>query len=237
MQAILMWIEQGWIRQASGDGRPFGDTAHRHGFLQTAVSLRYFLGLPREDRMDQWTAQGLLSYDHALSGLNFPVNPVRCPLDTSGPKDFSRDQMIPNVVAMRLIGTEYDEYLSIIQSLIEENNSRLPNGDWATPMFMNLFRHNPSILGLGELFLNSILCSLKVRINSDDTDQTINTFCMFAFMFTINKNSIILKLARCIFKYLHPGVNDALISYFRPDMGGNPELAEVWSPIVKEILK
>lgn len=228
-----MYIQDGWIRQAPGDGRPFGDTAHRHGWLETADKLRFKLDLPDAGvEFISWHTQGLLYYKDAVLELGFPSSPVRCPLDSCGPKDFSRDQLIPNLIAMQLTG--YSE-LGAVKQLISKG--RAPNGDLITAQVWNLLNDKPSILGLWELFLNSIICSLKVRINQDDTDQTLNTFCMFAFMFTKFPDSRILKLTRLVFKHLHTGVSQALRSYFRPDMGGNPELAEVWVPVVEEILK
>lgn len=225
-----MYLREGYIVQSDGD---YGDTAHRHGFWQLPITLRWMLDLPALHK-----DYGVISWQSACTKMGFPDAPIRSPWGNANAGIFSRDQGVPNLCVLKLLDASSDQK-AWDDNLCKKWNSKIvpkfPNGDLATPQIFNLLRP-VSTTGLLELLFNSLMCSAKVRINRDDTDQTLNTFAMFATLYTKHPKNLILKACRLVFKYGHPGVKASLHSYFRPEMGGNIECAQIWDPIVDKLL-
>lgn len=219
------------IVQKDGDG---GDTAQRTGFYYAALYLQAFLGLGR-------TLIGEYEFSRAVDLLVTTKGLIRNPIKWNDPKDTSRDQTIPMIIACGLYG--YEERVKQIKPRF----FRYQNGDFESPQNANEVRRAlnkyPSLLGdIWALFAAIIRCKQAAK-NLDDVGDDLNLLISLVF-FNVIKPSIIAKFAlRYYLKHRpfnygmtkfdeHDPVIGALMWYFREESGGNPEIAEAWRPIV-----
>lgn len=242
-----MYLDQnGLIVQKDGDG---GDTLQRIGFWFEGLKFN-----PDEDmrkiigyRPDQYV--GLLQFCKNDKNQYF-----RNPKDWDDPKDCSRDQLVPNIRAMGYY--DMGSFAKEILVAVLKNFSRFPNGDVAFiqdyarfARTLRLWWLYPLIL-FGDLFM---LISSFIRIvkgmNYDDVGDDINHIGDLAQARAIYPTPIS-WLARLFYIGFRPSfvkqvdggiVRDkngiggiwALNWYFREESGGNPEFAQLWSPVVR----
>lgn len=227
----------GNIVQQNGDG---GDTAQRTGFLECALKIRENLGISNAEfyRSTPWT------FDKQWRSLFIGNKLIRNPKDWNDPKDTSRDQTTPMLIAFGLneMGEQVG-WLSPKGFLVKFYQ----NKDVASPENMGhvdrALRMKP--YKLADLWaLGGVIIRLKqAEANPDDVGDDLNTLLSCAFSCNILPTEQARKTFRHYLKNrapslgtLHLNEKDHVIGalkwYFRPDSGGNPELAEIWRPIV-----
>lgn len=200
----------GLIVQKDLDG---GDTAGREGdywFVHTA------LGIQRED-----------SFKKVLELLQVaPGVFVRNPIGYNDPKDFSRDQTVPLILAMG----EMKEYgtLKLLFKKQLKNFFRYQNGDigllgdlgYYIRSFQSWYAYPVLLLGDLQLLANSIFrCFVRNPDNvSDDINHTLGLIqAQYTYPTPIS------YIARKIYKWFRPGgIQRAWDWYFRPESRANP---------------
>ena len=201
----------GLIVQADGDG---GDTAGREG--------------------DYWFAWGLgpFTYTSEIFKMNLDrlqVSPgvfVRNPVHYNDPKDFSRDQTVPLILAMGVMGEH--ETLKLLLKKQIKNYFRYQNGDigllgdlgyyirafnawWAYPVLL---------VGDLQLLVNSVIRVIK-GTDQDTSDDINHTLGLLQAQYTLP--TPISYLARKIYKHFRSGgIQNAWDNYFKPSSGANP---------------
>lgn len=214
------------IVQRDGDG---GDTAGREG--------------------DYWFAQGL--YNHGNPGeiygfdsvlTHLQVNPgvfVRNPVHYNNPKDFSRDQTIPLILAMG----EYRRYATLKCLFWNQfkNFGRYPNGDIAGPedlgyyirAFKAWYFYPVLIFGDFQMLVNSVIRIVKssnVNDTSDDINHTLALLQAQAHLPTP-----ISYLARKIYKkWVVGGIQSRWDGYFNPASGAN-DFNEIYRNLISSM--
>lgn len=225
----------GLIVQADGDG---GDSAQRTGFYYSALMIRSKLNIPNDSIS---VNQPLLA---ALNLLITPDGLIRNPIKWNDPKDTSRDQTVPIIIACGLYG-----YLAQL-SRVAPRKFRFQNGDIESPQnFNEITRANgykPGILGDIWAYFAAVTRCFNAKSNLDDVGDDINLILSLSF-FYVDNPTIISKYALSYYLNNRPvnygvtklgeidNVMGALSWYFRVESGGNPELAEIWRPIVKHL--
>lgn len=215
-----MFVDKlGLIVQKDGDG---GDTAHRMGWLAVAqaagVAANSF-----PEVCEYRTAVRQYLRDEQLRWR-------RHPSQWNAPSDFSRDQAIPNIVAMSCFKMDKE-----LEAARAQWYDKLPNGDWSTPMFkaaLNRATDCPvsTFFGDLQLLVTSFVVAIKIDLNKDDVDNCLNhlQLCLLA---ALKRPTRLSRLATRLF-LKDVDVMAALRHYFRPASGGNPELAEVYLPVI-----
>lgn len=222
---------KGLIVQSTGDG---GDTLQREGF--------WFEGAHLVDM--EPSIPPMKSYEDALTVLYTPQGFERSwQAPYNDPSDTSRDQLVSNIRAMGYYN--YTKQLNFILLNILKNWSRFPNGDIAFindyGRFIRAFRawYLYPLLFLFDvpLIVNSVLRCVIGR-DSNNVGDDINHIGDLAQAQNIYATPTS-WVARLIYKHFRPsftsnisGPQYALNWYFRPESGGNPEFALLWSPIV-----
>lgn len=200
----------GLIVQENGDG---GDTAGREGDFWFAVANR-------KDTHRQ------ISFDQVITLLQ--VSPgvfVRNPVHYNDPKDFSRDQTMPLILAMGEMG-----YYANLRRLFWnqfKNFGRYPNGDIAGPedlgYYIRAFQiwqlYPVLIVGDLQMFVNTLIRLYKGRDTNDVSDDINHTLSLLQAQYVLP--TPISWLARKLYKHIKGGVQSRWDWYFRPETGAN----------------
>lgn len=216
----------GLIVQKDGDG---GDTAGREGDYWFNIGLANSKG----------EASSAPEFKRVLELLQ--VSPgvfVRNPVHYNDPKDFSRDQTMPLILAMG----EMKEY-GILKETLKQQLKRFTfyqNRDIATPQdwgyYIRAFRawYLYPVLLVGDLFMltNSVIRCIKG--NDNDTSDDINhTLSLLQAQHVLQ--TPIGWLARKIYvTFRKGGVQNAWDNYFNPASGAN-NFNEIYSDLIKEM--
>lgn len=215
----------GLIVQTDGDG---GDTAGREG--------------------DYWFAWGLRvkhpNYHSGVFKMNLDrlqVEPgvfVRNPVQYNDPKDFSRDQTVPLILAMGEM--EEHETLKLLLKKQVKNYFRYQNGDLGLPGDLGYYiRALRSWWAYPFLLISDLqlLVNSLIRVifgtndnTSDDVNHTIGLLqAQYVYPTPIS------YLARKIYKYLRRGgIQNAWDNYFKPSSGANP-FNELYRPTIEKM--
>ena len=236
-----MYLDENFnIVQRDGDQ---GDTAQRSGFLESALIIREMLDISN----DEFLKETPWRFDHIVNTLFIDKKLIRNPIKWSDPNDTSRDQTNPMLIACGLKGD-----LEKVQWLRPKGWLLLKyqNADVASPADIAVVDR---ALGLKPSWLGDLWAYFGIRIrcaqakkDQDDTGDDLNTLiaAVFCYMVTPTKQS-----TRNLKYYLDNrpqsfgttklGEKDFVIGslcwYFRPETGGNPELANLWAPIIKSL--
>ncbi len=240
-----MFLDQaGLITQSNGDG---GDKLQREGFFYEGERLNaIFPVIP-----------GMASYRQALTILaDSNGNLRRDQVQYTDAHDVSRDQLVSNIRACGYFG-----YTDVVKNCLKNvvlNFSRYPNNDIAFltdyarfARALNWWWSYPLLI-LFDFFMlvNSIIRIVKGR-NYDDVGDDVNhigdlaqcshtyptffswfarwTYARFRPHFSIGTTDHVTAT-----RTPGPGPAYALIWYFRPESGANPEFATLWIPIVSD---
>ena len=202
----------GLIVQRDMDG---GDTAGREGDY-------WFAHVLNNESLD------LVRFNKNLQLLQ--VEPgvfIRNPINYNDPKDFSRDQTVPLILAMG----EMKEYgtLKLLFKKQLLNFGRYQNGDigligdlgYYIRAFKMWYLYPILILGDAQLLVNSIIRCIKGRNYDDVSDDINHTLGLLQAQNTYP--TPVSWLARKVYKHFRPGgIQRAWDWYFRPDSGANP---------------
>lgn len=211
-----------------------GDSAQREGFVRIALAL-----IPKIAS----TLMLRLNYDEVIWLLE-PYGDgkwIRNPYRYNDSDDFSRDQATPNIIGMGFDG-KTAALKRMFWAQVHRDGFKFQNGDWASPQD---FGHYIRALGwwplypvllLGDTFmlLNSIIRCIS-GIKKDNVGDDLNHIASLVQAQKRMPTPISL-IARKLYKWLRPrGPQFALDWYFRAESGGNPEIAEIYKPIIKEM--
>jgi len=164
---LIYFDQAGLPVQRDCDG---GDTAQRVGWMWLGIYLRSRLGQP-------W---------HISPSINFPrmlslIEPnqdglfIRHPVKWNDPKDFSRDQSMPLIASMGLLGMP--QPLSRMWNGVVARRYRFQNGDLCAPEHVNLFNRARALppKTLGDLQLvGSSVARTALGLNMDDVGDDLN---------------------------------------------------------------
>lgn len=237
----------GFIVQADGDG---GDTAQRHGFYWLAVKLTGqqvlsnppILGpLDTLDLLSNFRRRGFVR--HPFQGPDFrPPETFR-----DDPNHFSRDQQ-DVLVCMMSVHT-MGPYLRWTAWNHVKRLGRYQNKDWANlstiGIYIRAFRAWylwPLLCLLDlQLLFNAFSIWVKAMRNPDHSDD-LNHIARLVHAQAVLPTPVS-WLARKLYKLIRPkgplshaepsAIMAALRWYFRASNGGNPELAELYRPLVE----
>jgi len=226
--------DKGLIVQKDGDG---GDSAQRTGFYYTA---RFIVGpLPGYKEI----SMGLVIEDfiRATTLLITPAGLIRNPVKWNDPKDTSRDQTTPMIIACGCL-----RLLEMVDKL-RPKYLRYQNGDFASPQNLNEVRRalgkTPLLLGdLWAIGASYVRCRQAAK-DMDDVGDDLNLLISLVFFNRYQSNAVTrfalkyyLKNRPTNFGCTKMGETDpvigALVWYFREESGGNPEIAQAWRPII-----
>jgi hypothetical protein len=218
----------GFIVQADGDG---GDTAQRMGMYWAGFLLNAARVTTTLPKLPTLTLDKLSSYmRHGF---------VRHPFQDgfrSDPAHFSRDQQDPLVVMMGLL--DIDDYLRWTLKNQLKRSGRYQNRDWANLNTVSLYirafkaRHLWPLLLVTDLGLIVSGISHWVKRKRDPIHTDINNHVIRLAQAQAILPTLTSWLARKLFKRLWPDMNEALAFYHRAENGGNPEMAELYRPII-----
>jgi len=211
------------IVQKGGDG---GDSAQRMGFYWSAARIAQLLNVP------------------------FNVDPnglIRNTIQYNNPADCSRDQTRPIIIMSGL----YNLSESTLEALKPKGLiGRYQNGDFASPENWNEYRRacseSPSILG--DLFAlgDAMTRCYQAGKNQDDVGDDINTLLTLTYFYLVKPTFLSKQALKYYLNHRPQNFGNSLLNesdpvmgalswYFRPAMGGNPELAEMWRPIIAKL--
>lgn len=230
----------GNIVQQDGDG---GDTAQRTGFLETGLKLRDYFGISNLAfyKSTPWR------FDKQWPTLFINDQLVRNPIKYNDPKDTSRDQTTPMISAFAL-----NRMLLQVKFIIPTGflHLKYPNADIASPQDMN---HIDRALGLSPSWFGDVwgygavmLRCYQASKDLGDVGDDLNCLLTVAFAFVVSPTNQSRRNLKYYLEHrpesfgnvnLHETDNvvGALAWYNRLDAGGNPELTEVWRPIVAKL--
>lgn len=236
--------ETGNICQANGDA---GDSAQRTGFLGSVLKFRERLSISNTAFLEstpwsferQWPT--FFTPDKRL--IRSPRGGDSIP-KWNDPTDTSRDQNTPFIIACGLRGmTEQVEWLKPKGFIIKGYQ----NKDIASPGDMNTVRR---CLGLDPTwfgdFWNAQGVAIRLRMAAQDPDDVgddLNCFISSVFSYLVKPTTTSTATLRRYLKerprsegYYKMGLADpvlgALAWYFRPESGGNPELADICAEVI-----
>lgn len=227
-----MYLDQhGLIVQQNMDG---GDSAQRMGFFYATMQFRALLGC------GPWVIpEGMASFPDACKTLSTPKGFIRNPVQWNDPKDFSRDQARPMMIAAGTFGMK-----DVIEAL-KPKWGFYQNYDIASPENWNEYNRaigmGPSDLGDAWNYAGVVIRCRQAAKNPDDVGDDLNCLLTTVFFYMYHRTCTAEKSLK-YFLQNRPKSNGkdpdnviaALQWYFRPESGGNYELAEMWrEPIVK----
>ena len=209
--------QNGLIVQKDLDG---GDTASREGLYWFSQSL-YAKGSPG------LTTEQRNEFNRVLNLLQ--TNPgvfIRNPIKYNDPKDFSRDQTVPLILAMGAMRER--DYLKLLFKKQTNNFFRYQNNDvgffqdlnYYIRAFHNVFFYPLLFLGDTCLLVESIIRCIQGRDLNNVGDDINHTAVLLQAQYTLS--TPISFLARKIYKWFRPkGIQYAWDWYFRPETGAN----------------
>ena len=235
-----MYVDKfGLIVQKNGDS---GDTAQRTGMFFAAQKFREILGLtPYPIQTD------MANFETAITKLVTPQGLVRSPTQWNDPKDTSRDQATPMIIACGLYGMT-----DIIQKIMPKPYyffiNKYQNSDVASPENMTtidraLKKNNSTWLGDLVAYFGVKLRCKQASKNADDVGDDLNCLLAATFSYLVKPTKQSAKNLKYYLENRPPnfgvGLNGnedhvlaALYWYFRPETGGNRECAEIWRDIL-----
>ena len=164
---LIYFDQAGLPVQRDCDG---GDTAQRVGWMWLGIYLRSRLGRP-------WHISPPIDFARMLSLIEPHQDGlfIRHPVKWNDPNDFSRDQSMPLIASMGLLGTP--QPLSRMWSGVLARRYRFQNGDLCAPEHVNLFnrarRLSPKTLGDLQL-VGSSVARTALGLNMDDVGDDLN---------------------------------------------------------------
>lgn len=215
----------GLIVQKDQDG---GDTAGREG------DFWFYNGLMFQDNYNNPEFNRVLELLQVEPGIF-----VRNPVNYNNPKDFSRDQTVPLILAMGENNRQ-----DLLKVVFEKQVRRFflyQNNDIGLPEDLNYyiraFKYWPAypllLIGDFQMLINSIFrCIIGRDLNnvSDDINHTLVLIQAQKYMPTP-----ISWLARKVYKWFRPGgVLRAWQWYFRTEAGGNP-FHELYKDLINDL--
>jgi len=234
-----MYLDRnGNIVQSNMDG---GDTAQRTGFLESALRIRDLLGIGCsniKEKIKPW------DFQTQWPTLMDRGQLIRNPINWNDPKDTSRDQTTPMIIAFGLNRMDIQ-----IKSIMPRGFmlNKYQNADIASPDNMAVIDRalgiKPSWLGDYWAYWGIKLRCSQAAKNPDDVGDDLNCLIESVYSslvfptaqstknlkFYLNNRPINFGVSKL--GHIDPVVG-ALYWYFRADAGGNPELAEAWEPII-----
>jgi hypothetical protein len=236
----------GLIVQASGDG---GDTAQRMGMWWAGYKIRHLLELdgyvpiPRPCGLDE--AVKLLVTPKGL--IRNPSPGTSAPF-WNDPTYTSRDQTNPMIMACGLWRGNLIGMGDTVKAI--RPGFTYLNGDPAGPEDWNLFYRSlgcPGMpLGDSVAMAGVIVRCHQGAINQDDVGDDLNTLLSLTFSYIMEPQPLTRAPLEFYLIKRPPNFGNtklgekdpvigALVWYFRPDTGGNPECAEMWRDIVTKL--
>lgn len=256
--------ETGNICQANGD---CGDGAQRAGFLQSVLQFRKRLSIDNQEFLAstpwRFEKQWVTFFTDQRQLIRSPRSGDSTPR-WNDPTDTSRDQTTPFIIALGLTSVS-DLRLPQIPFVTPSHPVEwlepkkkywfvrcYQNGDLASPYDMNIYKRATGVTpsDFGD-FWGAQGLSLRIRqatSNADDVGDDLNCFLSLVFSYLVQPT---LLSTAALKRYLRErpasdgtyklGIKDhvagALAWYFRPESGGNPELAEVCFPLIDVLRK
>jgi hypothetical protein len=224
---MIQFDKYGLVVQTNGDG---GDSPARTGLYYFLLAL-----------LNEETIKSGLDFFTALLHMQKGFGAfIRNPVNYNNPKDMSRDQLNPLIIAMGA----YRGHSHLLWELLWKRIKAFgfyPNGDYSSPEhWCMLFRALRlwwlyPIFFLGDIFtlINSIVrCILGTDPNNvgDDINHCMSLLQQLKYPTPIS------WAARKLYSKLRPGgVQRAWDWYFRPETGANP-FNEMARPVIKEWL-
>jgi hypothetical protein len=224
----MFYDANGLIVQENGDG---GDTAGREG--------------------DYWFSQALYSHDAQALTMDqqhefdrvltlLQVSPgifIRNPVQYNNPKDFSRDQTVPLILAMGQM--KRPNVLWKLFKLQIKNLFRYQNNDIGFFQDLNYYIRAFNwlwlypLLFIGDLFIlgESIVRCIQGRDPNNVGDDINHTLVLIQAQY--NMATPISLLARFIYKKFRPqGIQYAWDWYFRPSTGAN-DFSDIYKKLIE----
>ena len=228
--------EYGLIIQSDGDG---GDTCQRQFMYHIGQYLRGRAGI------DKLPDVGVLAPIYTVLNLEIlPATYVRHPYQPdfrSDPNHFSRDQQRPMVIAMGLYGMR-----GALTRLFNKHMSRFgkyQNNDIIGPShfgeYIRAFNNKLMypllfVTDLG-LLIQSVVTVITTTNNPNDVDDNNHILSLLQAQEVMP--TPISYLARKIYKTFRSngGPQAAMEYYHRVESGGNPEMAELFKPLIERM--
>ena len=226
----------GNIVQQDGDG---GDTAQRTGFVETGLRLRDHLGISNDSFLNSTPWRFEKQWPTLIVGGS---HLIRNPISYNNPNDTSRDQTTPMISAFGL-----NQDFGLVRGIMPKGFfHKYPNADIASPGDM---AHIDRALDLKPSWLGDVwnFFGIKVRCyqaskDPNDVGDDMNCFLSAAYAFVVSptyqskKNLKYYLVNRPKSASSDPdNVMGALVWYNRIEAGGNPDIAELWRPIVEAL--
>lgn len=230
------------IVQQNGDG---GDTAQRMGLYHSFLQMRGMMKVTN-DRLPFSTC---LDYMAAIEKLQaVPGIWRRHPSQWCSVEDFSRDQTVPNIIAMGFCDAEAS-LKATTKAFAKRGFLFCQNKDIVSPQLLASFIRSwfwsisnfagflwPLVFLLDFfLVLDVILRIFNKFIDKDNVGDDLNT-TLLVLQAEHSLPTPLSWLARKLYGFLPLGVNHSFSHYFRAETGGNPELAEIAKPVIDKYI-
>lgn len=206
-----------------------GDTAGREGDFWFALGLN-----------PNWVSNRDLTFDDVLTLLQIsPGVYVRNPVHYNDPKDFSRDQTIPLILAMGQL-EKYENLKQLFWKQVK-NFGRYANGDIGGPEDLGYYiRANKEwylypvlILGDTQMLVNTLIRIVKSKKLTDTSDDINHTLALIQAQYELA--TPISWLARKLYKsFVVGGIQSRWDSYFNPASGAN-DFNELYRNLILEM--
>lgn len=219
--------QYGLIIQTNGDG---GDSGARTGLYYFLYALLTNAGIA--------TRSNLALAINNVTASSHPLMLFRNPVNYNDPKDFSRDQTNPLIMAMGVLDLQYlmkDWWSGLIKRYgFYQNKDFAGPHDWGMYFRARRLHVAYPFLLFSDLFLvlGSIIRCIKGRDPNDVGDDINHTMMLIQAMHSMP--TPVSWLARKIYAKFRPfGVQYAWDWYFRPSTFANP-FNELVKPIIQE---
>ena len=230
------------IVQKDGDG---GDTAQRMGLYHSFLQMRAMLGISNE------TLPFSSRFDYLDAIIKLQQSPGiwrRHPDQWNDPSDFSRDQMVPNVVAMGFCeATQALKATSL--AFLKRGFLFCQNKDIVSPQLLASFIRAwfwslssflvilwPLLVVLDVFLLFDVILRIIVKFfDSNNVGDDLNT-TLLVLQAEHSLPTPLSWLARKLYGFLPGGVVESFQWYFRPGTGANAELAEIAKPVIDKYI-
>jgi hypothetical protein len=225
--------------QADGDAK---DQLHRIGMILIGYMVT---------RKPIAPPQNMLKMFYALTGILQPSPGVFIRHKGSTPDDVSCDQLIGALCGLISIGARASAKAMFLQMIrrfgFAQNIVDGLNGDSTTkkiPDFM-LFRAMPLFCRFSswaypfaiifDAYLLALVIGDYIYLHTDKDPADVNNTLMTVAVCSAIMPTPFSALAKWLWPKLCPGIYQRLERYHRAEALGNPEIAELWKPIVERI--
>lgn len=227
------FIRNGLIVQADGDG---GDTANRMGlwFIGRYLSGESEKKLKLEFLM---RCDCLEPRDNGI-WIRHPKVDENTPSFWYDPHEFARDQQIPIVIAMGMLGTKH--WLKRIFQRHVRRLGKYQNSDIASPeclsRYIRAFRRTNllywPILMLGDMFtlMNTLIIAVRRLMNPENVSPDLNHTITLIQALQCSP-TILAKVSRWLYALTDPGA--AWRHYFRKETGA-PPFDELYEQLIRK---